>query len=104
MAIEAANQMADPSQTVMGFEIKDAAFMRSLTFRKILLALRFDSPCTSSKMTRMLSVYRRSSDSVPMRSLSGTNAVEAAFVLSMKQKRVRSITERRRLRKLDLVY
>jgi len=31
MAIEAANQMADPTQTVVGFEIKDASFLRSLT-------------------------------------------------------------------------
>ena len=30
MAIEAANQMADPSRAIAGFEIKDAAFMRSL--------------------------------------------------------------------------
>ena len=30
MAIEAANQMADQAQTIVGFEIKDAAFVKSL--------------------------------------------------------------------------
>ena len=39
MAIEAANQMADPNQTVVGFEIKDAAFMRSLNIPQDIIGV-----------------------------------------------------------------
>lgn len=54
MAIEAANQMADPTQAIVGFEIKDAAFMRSLnipqdtTGVEVQLSLHLDQNASNS--------------------------------------------------------
>ena len=57
MVIEAANQMASPSQAVVGFEIKDAAFMRPLnipqdnTGVEVQLSLHLDQTTSTAVST-----------------------------------------------------
>ena len=57
MAIEAANQMADPFRAIVGFEIKDATFMRSLnipqdtTGVEVQLSLHLDQNASNAVST-----------------------------------------------------